>query len=224
MFGGIARRYDFLNHLLSLNRDRGWRRRAVELSEGGGPVLDVCAGTGDFTFEWARRSGLAVGADFCEEMVRLAVAKPAPATGRACFLAADTLALPFPAGTFGTVSAAFGIRNVADLRGGLRELRRVTRPGGQVVILEFATPRNALFRAVYLLYFLLVLPLVGNLVSGSRDGAYGYLPRSVRRFPGREALKAIMGEEGLSGVEVHDLSLGIVNAWVGRRPIERGPR
>jgi demethylmenaquinone methyltransferase/2-methoxy-6-polyprenyl-1,4-benzoquinol methylase len=190
----------------------------VALSGRATPVLDVCAGTGDFTLEWARAGGAAVGSDFCVPMLEIAGRKSAAAGLPASFVAADTLALPFPGDAFGTVSVAFGIRNVSDLRGGLRELRRVVRPGGEVVILEFTTPVNPLFRAVYLLYFLVVLPLVGNLVSGSGDGAYGYLPRSVRRFPGRDRLRRIMEEEGLTGVRVHDLSLGIVNALVGTKP------
>jgi demethylmenaquinone methyltransferase/2-methoxy-6-polyprenyl-1,4-benzoquinol methylase len=218
MFDGIAPRYDFLNHLLSLNRDRAWRDRVVALSAADGPVLDVCAGTGDLTLEYAARGGLAVGADFSEPMLRLGRAKCAREGRRAEFVVADTLRLPFPDGLFGTVSAAFGVRNLADLRAGLEEMARVVKPGGEVVILEFTTPGNPVLRAAYLLYFLIVLPIVGNLLSGSRDGAYSYLPRSVLRFPGRARLAGILAGIGLRDVRVVDLSLGIVNVLVGRKP------
>ena len=217
MFSGIAPRYDCLNHLLSANRDRRWRGPAAALATEPGPSLDVCAGTGDLTLLFAARPTLAVGADFCEEMLVLGREKARRVASKAAFLAADTLRLPFRDGAFATVSAAFGIRNVADLRGGIREMTRVARPGGQVVILEFTTPENPIVRGLYLLYFLVLLPLAGNLLSGSRDGAYGYLPRSVRRFPGRRRLAEILEGEGLTDVRVHDLSLGIVNALVGRK-------
>ncbi len=223
MFGRIAGSYDLLNHLLSLNRDRAWRRAAVDRAGVRGPVLDVCSGTGDLAREWAARGpdgGAVVGADFCPEMVQAAVRKDrteAPG-GRVRYVVADTRRLPFGSGRFGAVSAAFGIRNVSDLRGGLREMIRVLRPGGRLVILEFTLPGNPLFRGVYLFYFLLLLPLLGNLLSGSGDNAYGYLPRSVLRFPGRDRLGEILREEGLVEVRVEDLSLGIVNLFVAVRP------
>jgi demethylmenaquinone methyltransferase/2-methoxy-6-polyprenyl-1,4-benzoquinol methylase len=218
MFDGIAPRYDFLNHLLSLNRDRGWRDRVVALSAPAGPVLDVCAGTGDLTLRFAARGELSVGADFSEPMLRIGREKSVREGRRAEFVAADALHLPFPDRAFGTVSAAFGVRNLADLRAGLGEMARVARPGGEVVVLEFTTPENPFLRAVYLLYFLIVLPIVGNLLSGSRDGAYSYLPRSVLRFPGRARLAAILAGVGLRDVRVVDLSLGIVNVLIGRKP------
>jgi len=220
MFGGIAPRYDLLNHLLSLNRDREWRRRAVSLIEPAGPVLDVCAGTGDMALEWSARGDHPVHAtDFCEEMLVRFRGKLAGKglDGRVRVYAGDTLRLPFASDTFDAVSVAFGIRNVADLRGGIREMTRVARPGGRVLILEFTMPANPLFRGVYLFYFLLVLPFIGNLVSGTRDNAYGYLPRSVLNFPGRKRLLGIMAEEGLTRVRSENLSLGIVNVLIGEK-------
>lgn len=223
MFGGIARRYDLLNHLLSGWRDVEWRRRTVGLVEPEGPVLDVCCGTGDLALAWSERLGpdrTVCATDFCQEMLVLFGGKiRRRGLGRRVLTAAgDTLRIPFPDDTFGAVSVAFGIRNVADLRGGIREMARVARPGGRVLILEFTMPTNLVFRSVYLLYFLLVLPFIGNLVSGTRENAYGYLPRSVLRFPGRARLKAIMEEEGLEEVRIENLSLGIVNVLVGRKP------
>ncbi|MHC4859650.1 MAG: ubiquinone/menaquinone biosynthesis methyltransferase [Planctomycetota bacterium] len=223
MFGGIAGTYDLLNHLLSLNRDRRWRRATAALVPAEGPVLDVCTGTGDMALEWsdALLGGESVlGADFCHEMLLLGRDKVARRglSGRVRMAAADALRLPFPANTFGVVSVAFGIRNVTSLNAGIREMARVTRPGGRVAILEFTMPRNPLFRLVYLVHFLILLPLVGNLVSGTTENAYGYLPRSVLHFPDRRRLTEILEEEGLVGVEAHDLSMGIVNVFVGVKP------
>ncbi|NUN53501.1 MAG: class I SAM-dependent methyltransferase, partial [Planctomycetaceae bacterium] len=124
----------------------------------------------------------------------------------------------FADGAFAVASVGFGIRNVADLGAGLREMARVVRPGGRVVVLEFTRPANPLFRFVYYVYFLLLLPLLGNLVSGSRENAYGYLPRSVLSFPDRGRLARKMEEAGLRQVRVLDLSLGIVTVHVGVKP------
>ena len=223
MFAGIAPRYDLLNHLLSANRDRGWRTATVAAAEArpGDPVLDVCTGTGDLALEWERTLGpgsAVVGTDFCEPMVRLGREKAARAGSRVRLGVADTLRLPFPDGRFAAVTVGFGIRNVADLAAGVREMARVARPGGRVVILEFTRPSNPAFRFLYYVYFLLLLPLLGNLVSGSRQNAYGYLPRSVLSFPDRTRLSRIMEESGLRSVQVRDLSLGIVTVHVGVKP------
>ena len=223
MFAGIARRYDLLNHLLSANRDVGWRRATVAAgaARAGDPVLDVCTGTGDLALEWARSLGGAspvFGTDFCEPMVRLASGKAEGERLSVRLAVADTLRLPFGDGGFAVASVGFGIRNVADLRGGLSEMARVVRRGGRVVVLEFTRPANPLFRFVYYVYFLLLLPLLGNLVSGSRQNAYGYLPRSVLSFPDRGRLGRMMEEVGLRDVRVRDLSLGIVTVHVGVKP------
>lgn len=223
MFAGIAPRYDLLNHLLSANRDHGWRRATVAAGEArpGDPVLDVCTGTGDLALEWARTLGprsAVVGTDFCEPMVRLGREKVLRDRLPVRLGVADTLRLPFADGAFAVASVGFGIRNVADLGAGLREMARVVRPGGRVVVLEFTRPANPLFRFVYYVYFLLLLPLLGNLVSGSRENAYGYLPRSVLSFPDRGRLARKMEEAGLRQVRVLDLSLGIVTVHVGVKP------
>jgi demethylmenaquinone methyltransferase/2-methoxy-6-polyprenyl-1,4-benzoquinol methylase len=220
MFAGIAPRYDLLNHLLSANRDRGWRRATVAAAEvlPGQPVLDVCTGTGDLALEWGRTLGersAVVGTDFCEPMVRLGLEKVRREGLRVRLGVADTLRLPFPDGAFQAVSVGFGIRNVADLGAGVAEMARVVRRGGRVVILEFTRPANPAFRFLYYVYFLLLLPLLGNLVSGSRQNAYGYLPRSVLSFPDRERLARVMEGAGLADVRIRDLSLGIVTVHVG---------
>jgi demethylmenaquinone methyltransferase/2-methoxy-6-polyprenyl-1,4-benzoquinol methylase len=225
MFGEIARRYDLLNHLLSLNQDRSWRRRAVDvLLEGAQParpgalVLDACAGTLDLSVELAGRSGYrgqVLGFDFAFPML-------AAGRGKATSLpllpaCADALALPLRDASCSGAMVAFGVRNLSDLRGGLQELARVLRPGGRVVILEFMTPRWQPFRALYLWYFRRVLPLVGRLVSRHRS-AYSYLPASVLEFPDPDRLAALLAAAGFAGVSWEGLTGGIVALHVGERP------
>ena len=135
-----------------------------------------------------------------------------------CFLAADTLTLPFLDNTFDIVSVGFGIRNVSDLETGIREMTRVAAPGGRVAILEFTQPVNPLFRSLYYFYFTKVLPFLGNLISRNKDDAYGYLPRSVMKFPDCDALKTVMEQCGLTDVRYHRKTFGIVAIHVGRKP------
>lgn len=217
MFDRIAPTYDALNHVLSANVDRAWRRRAVRLL-GAGPtdrVLDACTGTGDLAL--ALREGGAgevVGCDFAPEMIRLAREKGGDAVR---FEVADVLDLPFDGGTFDAATVAFGVRNFQDLGRGLAELGRVLRPGGRLLILEFSRPANALVRAVYETYALVVLPLVGNLLSGGADNAYAYLPRSVQTFPDAGALTRLLADAGFASVDVHPLTFGIATIHVARR-------
>jgi demethylmenaquinone methyltransferase/2-methoxy-6-polyprenyl-1,4-benzoquinol methylase len=150
-------------------------------------------------------------------MVRLGREKVRRAGLRVRLGVADTLRLPFPDGRFAVASVGFGIRNVADLGEGIAEMARVVRPGGRVAILEFTRPSNPAFRFLYYVYFLLLLPLLGNLISGSRQNAYGYLPRSVLSFPDRGRLARLMEERGLRDVEVRDLGMGIVTLHLGTR-------
>lgn len=223
MFASISPRYDFLNHFLSFGRDRGWRSRAAELTTDGtvGRVLDVCAGTGDFALEYARRMrrGEAVLTDFCPEMLKLAATKVPAACAdvavRMCV--ADTLRLPFRDEEFDLSCVAFGIRNVEDLDAGLAEMARVVRRGGRVVVLEFSQPTSRLFRAVYHFYFLRILPVLGRLISGSRTDAYGYLPRSVLAFGSPEDLRTSMMAAGLVDVEIVPLMFGAVTIHIGRK-------
>ena len=232
MFAAIAGTYDVLNLVLSLNQDKGWRKFAVEASGAapGDVVLDVCTGTADLALELARAvgpGGRVVGTDFCEEMVRLGREKeqaPESRRGRAAVSlgVADTLRLPFRDDTFRAVTVGFGIRNVADLLGGIREMTRVTAPGGRVAILEFTQPRNPLFRFVYYVYFLILLPILGNLVCGGRRNAYGYLPRSVLSFPKSGALAQVCRDAGLDDVRVLTRTFGIVTVHVGTKPGVRG--
>jgi demethylmenaquinone methyltransferase/2-methoxy-6-polyprenyl-1,4-benzoquinol methylase len=224
MFAAIARTYDPLNHVLSLNQDKSWRRFTVELvgARPGDRVLDVCTGTGDLAIELSQTvgpGGRVVGTDFCEEMVRIGRPKAARTARSPVSLGvADTLKLPFKDDMFRGVTVGFGIRNVADLRAGIREMTRVTAPGGRIAILEFTQPGNWLFRFVYYVYFLMLLPILGNLVAGGKRNAYGYLPRSVLKFPDREKLRRIVEECGLLDVKVHAKSFGIITVHVGTKP------
>ena len=224
MFGQIAPWYDFLNHLLSLNIDKAWRERTARLVPPGpaahGPILDVCTGTGDLALTYDRAAkGLVpvFGADFAHEMLTRAAKKAAAAgvADRVRFVEADAQALPFAPDTFQLVTVAFGLRNITDTDRGLREMVRVVRPGGRVAILEFSKPRHWLFGRAYKWYFRYVLPLIGQLLSRSRESAYRYLPESVLAFPDYEALADRMRAAGLIDVKYRSFTLGIATLYVG---------
>ncbi|MFV0444155.1 MAG: bifunctional demethylmenaquinone methyltransferase/2-methoxy-6-polyprenyl-1,4-benzoquinol methylase UbiE [Planctomycetaceae bacterium] len=226
MFGDIAGRYDLLNHVLSLGVDVYWRWRTVRTvrPQGTSPILDVCSGTGDLAFAYRKRAGAdcpVVGSDFTRPMLvnanrKQTTADGAPRYGGGIpFIEADAQALPFADNQFQIVSVAFGLRNVADTRCGLREMVRVCQPGGQVAVLEFSQPRSRLFGAVYRFYFRHILPRIGQLVSGSRFDAYSYLPDSVGEFPHGAALAAVMGECGLANVQYRLLTFGIATLYWG---------
>ena len=227
LFAAIARYYDFLNALLSLKRDKMWRRETVKASdvEPTSKVLDVCTGTGELALAYADKiaaGGSVIGSDFCFEMLVIGDQKLQQPVGAVSnrttnFLAADTLILPFLDNTFDVVSVGFGIRNVSDLEMGIREMTRVAAPGGRVVILEFTQPANPLFRGLYYFYFTKILPFVGNLISRNKDDAYGYLPRSVMKFPDCDALKGVMEQCGLTDVLFYRKTFGIVAIHVGKK-------
>ena len=221
LFSEIAPRYDLLNHVLSMNVDRGWRRRAVAAlgweTRRDGMYLDACAGTFDLSLELARRAGFqgrVVGSDFAFPMLAEGLSK---ITGAPVLPAcADALRLPFGDATFDGATVGFGVRNLADLDRGLGELARVLKPGARLVILEFTTPPNALLRGLYLFYFHRVLPLVGRVVSG-HPWAYRYLPESVREFPGPAELAARMRGAGFREASWTLLTGGIAALHVGAR-------
>jgi demethylmenaquinone methyltransferase/2-methoxy-6-polyprenyl-1,4-benzoquinol methylase len=222
MFGNIAPSYDLLNHLLSLNVDRYWRRRTTRLvpPRGAGPILDLCSGTGDLALAYERAAGGGVSvlaADFCHPMLVRAVEKTAKrqAADRVHFVEADAQLLPFPADTFQITCVAFGLRNVSDTDRGLAEMVRVTKSGGRVAILEFSKPRHWLFDRAYRFYFRHLLPRVGQWFSRSPDSAYHYLPASVLEFPDYEALLAKMEQHGLSETRYYPFTFGIATLYVG---------
>lgn len=221
MFSSIAPRYDLLNHLLSLNIDTVWRRRAVDVLKWErapeGRFLDNCAGTLDLACELARRPGFGgrvIGSDFTEAMLRGGTHKISSlAVEPVC---ADALALPYADGAFDGATVGFGVRNLADLQAGLVEMARVLKPGARLVILEFTTPGWQPFRGLYFLYFRHILPAVGSLVS-KHDSAYSYLPESVLRFPEPPELARMMSEAGLDGVAYRRLSGGIAALHWGEK-------
>ena len=226
MFGAIAGKYDFLNHFLSLGIDRSWRRKTVCIvpPEGGGvdPILDVCAGTGDLTLEYAKASVAGtrvVGTDFCREMLEIAARK----RGRlregdsVRLVESDACRLPFRDGAFQIVCVAFGLRNVGDTDRGLEEMVRVCRNGGRVAVLEFSMPRRGLLKWLYTWYFGTILPRIGQVLTRSQQKAYHYLPESVLSFPQGEALLQRMRDSGLRDVFQTRFTWGICTLYVGMK-------
>jgi demethylmenaquinone methyltransferase / 2-methoxy-6-polyprenyl-1,4-benzoquinol methylase len=221
IFSEIAPRYDLLNHVLSLNIDRRWRRAAIAQldldREPAGIYLDLCAGTLDVAAEISTTRGfrgLVIGADFAEPMLRAGAGKTA--RSKVAPVAADAVDLPLAEGTLAGAIVAFGIRNVAGLDDCLKETFRALAPRARFVILEFSTPRARVLRTLYLFYFRHVLPLIGRIVSGHRT-AYTYLPQSVANFPVEEELARRMASAGFTGVKWSSLSFGVAAIHVGER-------
>jgi len=221
MFAQIAPRYDLLNHLLSLNIDRSWRRKTVDRLRitSQKPILDMCTGTGDLALEIRRRSDPAIeviGSDFCHPMLERARRKgESLGSENLFFVEADSQALPFSADTFQVVTVAFGLRNVADTDRGLREMQRVCRPGGQIAILEFSQPSIPGLSAAYRFYFSQVLPRVGQWMAENDNAAYHYLPASVSQFPSGRALAERMEAVGIRDVRFHPMTGGIATLYEG---------
>jgi len=222
MFGRVAARYDLANHLLSMNIDRYWRAHTVRrlrpaLERPGARVLDICCGTGDLVLALSKHHQV-LGSDFCHPMLVLAREKIAQRSAPAVVFESDALQLPLRDASLDVLTVAFGFRNLANYEAGLAEMRRVLRPGGTVAILEFTTPPNAVFGALYHLYCRRILPWIGGLISGSRD-AYRYLPESVRKFPAAPALAAKMRDAQFTELEFEYLSGGMVALHLGKVPV-----
>ncbi len=222
LFDDIAPRYDLLNHLLSLNIDKSWRRRAVrELEAGQEELLDVACGTGDFAIA-AVRTGVkrVTGIDISAGMVDIGKRKVEALglSGRIALEIGDSEQMRFPDNAFDAVTVAFGVRNFEYLEQGLREMCRVLRPGGKVVILEFSMPDRFPMKQLYTLYFRRILPLFGGWISGNR-GAYVYLPESVMRFPQGKAFLDIMGRSGFVRTARRKLTGGIASLYTGEKPV-----
>jgi demethylmenaquinone methyltransferase/2-methoxy-6-polyprenyl-1,4-benzoquinol methylase len=221
MFDRIAGIYDRLNSVMTAGLHHRWRERAVALAgvHPGGSVLDVATGTGDLAFALARSvgpGGSVVGADFSAAMLEIARLKAGalpPGTAPVRFEQANALLLPHVTGEFDAATVGFGVRNFSDLDQGLRELARVVRPGGRVVILEMTTPRRPPLSSFFKLWFDLVVPVIGRLAGDS--AAYAYLPDSVRRFPGPEELAARMNAAGLTDIRYVLTAGGIIALHVG---------
>lgn len=212
MFDRISPVYDAMNRLMTAGLDRRWRRLAAEaVVSPGDEVLDACCGTGDLALAAERAGGEVTGLDFAERMLERAGRK----SSSVAWVRGDLLALPFGDGAFDAATVGFGIRNVADLEGGLRELARVLRPGGRLACLEITRPRGAL-RPFFRFWFDGLVPLAGRLLPGG--AAYAYLPASVRRFPGPEDLAASMRRAGFTAVEWRLFGGGIVALHTARIP------
>lgn len=212
MFAGIARKYDLLNRIISGGRDQAWRRKTVKMAglTGGEVVLDVCCGTGDLALMfWKARNkpSRVIASDFTPEMLTIAAGKAEKAGVELPLCAGDALQLPFPGACFDVVSVGYGVRNFQDIDAGLKELARVLKPGGRLVILE-ATPARGLIGRFANWYINRVVPWLGNILTGSRDRAYSYLADSIQLFPDTEALKTRMEHAGFSLVEYRKLNLG----------------
>ena len=221
MFAGIAPRYDFVNHLLSFNIDRGWRkvlmqRLAPVLAKPDAKVLDLCCGTGDVLLDLQEISNSRVlGADFCHPMLVSAQAKAQRKGFTAPLFEADAMQLPLRDGSLDAISISFGFRNLVNYEAGLRELHRVLSPGGVLAILEFSHPPGMLMRTAYGFYSRVMLPAIGTVVSGSRE-AYAYLPDSIRKFPHPGELQKMMGAAGFTNAGYELLTGGIAALHVAQ--------
>ena len=223
MFDGIAPSYDKLNHVMSLNVDKLWRKHALREIVDGTPqqILDVACGTGDSTIAIAAAAGAGsrvIGADISEGMMALVMEKAAHegVHDRIRLQVADGENLPYEEGTFHRVTCAFGIRNFEHKEKGLQEFYRVLRPGGKAVILELSVPRNPIIRWFYDLYFMHILPWIGGLISGNK-AAYEYLPASVHAFPSPQAFCGMMTEAGFTNVRHKAFTLGLCRMYVGEK-------
>ena len=224
MFDNIAPEYDRLNHILSLDIDRIWRRRAVrKIADASSPlnILDVACGTGDFAVAIARKAAAGshiTGLDLSEGMLDIGRKKAAQAGlgDKIEMVQGDCESLPYQDHSFDRVTVAFGVRNFEHLDIGLKEMLRVLKPGGKAVILELSTPQNPILNFLYRLYFLHILPAIGGLVSGDK-GAYRYLPASVIRFPGPAEFMRLMSECGYTDVRHRAFTCGICRMYTGIR-------
>ena len=223
MFDHIAPTYDKLNHVLSMNVDKLWRRHALrEIVDGSAQrILDVACGTGDSTISIAKAAGEGsevTGVDISEGMMALVEGKAAKAGvgERIRLQVADGEDLPYESSSFDRVACAFGIRNFEHKEKGLSEFRRVLKPGGKAVILELSVPRNRVVRWAYDLYFTRLLPCIGGAVSGDK-AAYRYLPASVHRFPAPQAFCRMMEDAGFRAVRCRTFTCGLCRMFIGER-------
>ncbi|HSM58331.1 MAG TPA: ubiquinone/menaquinone biosynthesis methyltransferase [Candidatus Sulfomarinibacteraceae bacterium] len=219
MFARIAGRYDLMNRLMTFGQDVRWRRYVIRQAQlpPRGRLLDIATGTGDIAYEGVRQHPQiqSVGGDFTIEMMQ--VGKRYPQRRALQWVGADTLALPFADHTFDAVTSGFLMRNVVDVPGALREQRRVTRPGGRVVILESSPPKRNLLRPFIRLHLNYVIPLLGRLLTGEAE-AYRYLPDTTQQFQDPESLATLMREAGLGDVSYRLFMFGTIAVHVGVNP------
>jgi demethylmenaquinone methyltransferase/2-methoxy-6-polyprenyl-1,4-benzoquinol methylase len=222
LFNRVAPHYDFLNHLLSLRRDVYWRQEAIrELDGSRGVLLDVATGTGDMAIEALSQKGTSrsiMGVDFSEPMLRGALEKlrKKHLSHQLLLTLGDAVSLPFRESFFNASMIAFGLRNIPEKERALREMVRVTREGGKIIVLEFTLPSKGMAKMLYPLYFRKILPWVGGRISGDQ-AAYAYLPESVFRFRYPEDYEELMRRAGLDQIHSRDLTFGIVSLMVGTK-------
>jgi demethylmenaquinone methyltransferase/2-methoxy-6-polyprenyl-1,4-benzoquinol methylase len=221
MFSSIAHRYDLLNTLLSLNRDKYWRKFTASKAglKKGGSAIDFATGTGELAIELAKivgEEGRVVGVDFSQKMLDIAKIKVEKSGLERIieFSHQRAESVPFPENTFDCATIGFALRNVTDIPTVLKEMTRVVKVGGRVVLLEFTQPRNPVVRRLYFFYSFNILPMIGGIISGRKD-AYEYLPESILKFPSPEKLRDIMIDVGLKNIKIYILTGGIVAVHVG---------
>ena len=210
LFTTIARRYDLLNDIMSLGLHRRWKRRLIRLAGDPRDVLDLCCGTGDIALRFRAR---VVGVDFTEEMLRVATTRGHPEIS---WIRADALRLPFADNSFDAVSVGYGLRNLADIEQGLREVLRVLRPGGKFVSLDFGKPESAIFRTLYFGYLRIVLPILGRLFCGDPD-THGYILTSLQNYPAQRGIREMMVSQGWR-------DCGFEEFWLGSMAINYGTK
>jgi ubiquinone/menaquinone biosynthesis methyltransferase len=218
LFATIADRYDFITVALSYGQDRGWKRRLVALAEpvAGRRALDLATGTGDIAFSLASSGAHVVGLDITPRMIELAMDKKSEHAGSCSFMVGDMLALPFPDRSFDLVTTGYGLRNVPDLTRAVDEIARVLTPGGLALSLDFNRPANGLVRQAYLLYLTVVGSGLGWLLHGDPD-TYRYIPASIRRYPGAEAVGRLMEARGFTDVDYVPVLGGLMAIHCARR-------
>lgn len=232
LFTSIASRYDLINDLQSFGLHRIWKRRLVRLARprSGDAALDLCCGTGDVALALARCGAETVGLDFTESMLAVATqrldaenrklplsAPPLPAR----FVRGDALKIPFPEASFDIVTISYGLRNLADLDGGLREMMRVVRPGGRILVLDFGKPGNALWRGIYFSYLRRIVPVMGRVFSGDRE-THGYILESLNHYAAQKGVALKMEGLGLTGVKIVNLLGGVMSINYAEKPASVG--
>jgi demethylmenaquinone methyltransferase/2-methoxy-6-polyprenyl-1,4-benzoquinol methylase len=224
LFAAIAPRYDLINDLQSFGLHRWWKRRLLKVAAGrsGENALDLCCGTGDIALALARQGLQVTGADFSEPMLEVAklrskVQSPKSKGPPVHFLRGDALQLPFPDDTFDLITIGYGLRNLADMEAGLREMRRVLKPGGRMLVLDFGKPDNAVWRAVYFGYLRLCVPILGRVFCGDAD-THGYILESLLHYAAQRGVDAKMQELGLTQTRIINLAGGVMSINYAEKP------
>ncbi|MFO1476665.1 MAG: bifunctional demethylmenaquinone methyltransferase/2-methoxy-6-polyprenyl-1,4-benzoquinol methylase UbiE [Verrucomicrobiota bacterium] len=218
LFAAIARRYDLINDVQSLGLHRLWKRRLVNLAQilPGTPALDVCCGTGDISFALARAGAQTTGLDFNAPMLEVARKRANPGESNPRFVQGDALHLPFAEAEFDTVTMGYGLRNLSDWKCGLSELRRVLKPGGRVLILDFGKPDNRAWRGLWFGYLRCVLPILGRVFCGNA-AAYAYVLESLEAYPAQHGVAAELRAQGFADVRVQNFLGGVMSIHTARK-------